>query len=296
MGGICVDIKWLQTFVIAGEHENFRIASEILYISQPTVTVQIRQLEEVLGLKLFKKAGRNIVLTEAGRKFLPHAKGILERYDQGVHEVTSWLQGYNRKLILAVSPLIASSVLPYVIHRFTKIHPNIEVDIQVIDSIKIGEFVQTGKADIGLSLIAPSHMDLIAEVLYEDPVVLVAPHDGGDFESSPPLDLQQLLESQVLITGNHPAYWDALLLELRQKYAQIRTMVVSQIHITKRFIEEGLGFSFLPKSAIRREILEGRFLEVHTNKISLPIAHTFIVTKNQTEEVLLFKNFLQSQF
>ncbi|HET7616359.1 MAG TPA: LysR family transcriptional regulator, partial [Bacillales bacterium] len=69
-----MDIRWLRTFVTAAELENFRHTSEKLYMAQPTVTVHIHHLEERLGAQLFERSGRNIILSEAGKQFLPYAR------------------------------------------------------------------------------------------------------------------------------------------------------------------------------------------------------------------------------
>lgn len=287
-----MNIRWLRTFVTAAEFENFRQTAERLYLAQPTVTVHIRHLEKDLGTQLFERTGRNIVLTKAGRYFLPHAQKIIKDYDTGMHDLISWNQGYEKKLTVSVSPLIASTFLPHIIKKFTAKHPNVEVKISVVDSGQIGEQVENRIAEIGLSRMKPFQPSLLSEVLSEDPVICVAPHDGGDMESSPPIDVEDLFETHILLTHNHPEYWDNLLTDIRLKNFKFRTMAVSQTHITKRFIEEGLGFSFLPRSSVYRELVEGRVLEVDTPAIDLPKATTYIVTKDENEEVSHFKTLL----
>ncbi|MFP3340583.1 LysR family transcriptional regulator, partial [Micrococcus sp. SIMBA_131] len=79
------------------------------------VTVHIQQLEKQIGSKLFMKSGRRVVLSEAGRQFLPHAKEMMEQYEQSLRHMNGWRQGYHHKLTLAVSPLIAATVLPSVL-------------------------------------------------------------------------------------------------------------------------------------------------------------------------------------
>lgn len=287
-----MDTQWLRTFVVAAQLENFRHASERLYIAQPTVTVHIRHLEQEVGARLFERLGRNIRLTEAGRRFLPHARKTLEHHDFGLQQLLSWRQGYEEKLTLAVSPLIAGSIMPYVIRQFTERYSKTEVIVQVVESVEIGAMVESGAADLGLSLMKPSQAILNARKLYTDPVICISPHDGGDIESSPPLDIEELCGTLLLFTYNHPVYWGELLANMRIKKLSPRTMVVSQVHVTKRFIEEGLGFSFLPKSSVRRELMEGRLLEVNVPDIELPNAATYILTRNESKTTMKFTSFL----
>jgi LysR family transcriptional regulator, repressor for citA len=288
-----MDIKWLQTFVAAARTENFRSASEMLFLSQPTVTVHIRQLEERLGIALFARKGRHVELTRAGHRFLIHAEQMLTQYTSGMEDMESWKQGYERQLKLAVSPLVAASVLPPIVRRFVAEHIHIEVVVNVEESKHIEDLVHNGEADLGLSLMPARFSSCSCQTLYEEPVLLVAAHDGKDWESSPPLDADELLSTNRLLTHNHPFYWETLLGVLHRKVPRLRTMVVSQVHITKRFIEEGLGISFLPGSAVNRELLEGRLLQVDIpDWLSLPLAGTYAVWTHPSDETELFLRFI----
>lgn len=288
-----MNINWLKTFVAAATYENFRETAEKLYLAQPTVTVHIQQLEKQIGSKLFMKSGRRVVLSEAGRQFLPHARDMMEQYEQSLRHMNGWRQGYHRKLTLAVSPLIAANVLPSVLQQFMKAYPSIEVVVKVSESNEIGGMIARNAADFGLSRMKSVLSHLKSEQIGADPIVLVVPHDGGDAETSLPLSLNDFCTQLTLLTHNHPDYWDDLLVELRSKYEGIRTMVVSQVHITKRFIEEGLGFSFLPRSSVQRELLEGRMLQVDTNEVRLPEVHTYLIYHHLSNEALKFKEFIE---
>jgi LysR family transcriptional repressor of citA len=81
--GICMELKWIETFLSAARTENFRKTANELYVSQPTVTVHIKLLEEHLGYELFSRAGRRIRITEEGRLFLPYAEEMLRTYEAG---------------------------------------------------------------------------------------------------------------------------------------------------------------------------------------------------------------------
>ncbi|WP_261132318.1 LysR family transcriptional regulator [Bacillus sp. Marseille-Q3570] len=291
-----MQIRWLQTFVIAAKYENYRVASEKLYISQPTITVHIHHLEEELGCKLFKKNGRNISLTESGKHYLPFAHAMLRSFNDGLESLSSWQQGYERKLTLAVSPLIAASILSYIVKEFMNEHPHIEVGIQVAESNEISSLVYEQKADLGISRTSAIHPGLHCVTLYEDPVITVAAHDGGDSETSPPIELHELLRHGMLLTHNHPLYWDDLISRVRMLEPTVRTMVVTQVNVAKRFIEEGIGFSFLPRSSVNRELLEGRILEIHTDALQLPIAHTYLIQKDTNEEIQQFIGFINRYY
>ncbi|WML38289.1 LysR family transcriptional regulator [Neobacillus sp. OS1-2] len=287
-----MEFQWLNTFITAAECGNFRRTAELLYISQPSVTVHIKQLEKELGILLFHRDGKKIKLTEEGIRYLLHAKKLLEVYQEGLEELNSFTQGYTKKLILGISPLIADTILPYVLKSYTKQYPEVEISVKIIESLDIEEAVLQEEVDLGLSCLTSSRPNLISELLSKDRVILVAPHDGRDAELAPPLDEEEVLTTNYLITHNHPGYWDLLCRMVKTKYPSVRMMRVSQVHITKRFIVEGLGVSFLPTSTVRRELLEGRLLEVDCHSIQMPEANTYAIMKYDHSKQREFLTFM----
>lgn len=273
-----MDLKLLHTFITAAELENFHQTAERLYLTQPTVTTHIRQLEEALGFQLFDRVGKRVRLTPAGHRFLPHARRVIETYDQAVHDMTAWWQGFDTRLQLVASPLVASSVLPGLLKRFTSDHANVEVIVLTAVSPDIGQTVASGAAQLGLSRSPSVHPDTYSAVLYEDPVLLVAAPAHASARN-----WYDLLSSQMLLTGNHPMYWDALLLSLAERQPHLRTLAVDRVDITKRMVEEGIGVSFLPQSSVIRELSEERLVSVPVADMTLPLAATYLVLPIQRQ-------------
>lgn len=272
-----MDLKLLRTFVTAAELENFHQTAERLYLAQPTVTTHIRQLEHLLGFQLFDRVGKRVRLTAAGHRFLPHARRVLATYEQAVNDMTAWWQGYDTRLQLVTSPLVATSILPGRLKEFTHENPRVEVVITTEVSSAVGHIVAAGAADVGLARMPSSHPDTSSTVLYTDPVVLVAAP-----ENAAGADWVELIGHHLLLTGNHPMYWDALLLAVSQRQPHLRTLAVDRVDITKRLLEEGLGVSFLPISSVVRELDEGRLVTVPVD-MELPTAATYLILPQQRE-------------
>ncbi len=297
-GGCRVDIRLLRTFVTAARLGSLTQAAERLFLAQPTVTVHITRLEERLGCPLFHRSRTGVALTPAGRRFLPYATRILEAHDAGIEDLNSFSQGYSRRLTIIASPMVAATALPPLLRQFTAAHPDVELSIDVRQSVEIGEALASGQGDLGLSLMVPAERSLEALALYDDPVLLVAPHDGRDWDREP-ADPEELLERCPLFTHSHPVFWDDLLLALRQAGLRLRTVRVSEMHVTKRLVEEGLGVSFLPESAVWRELVEGRIMEVPTPRLPLPRATTYLVLPREaglSPEAAGFRELLQRTF
>lgn len=285
-----MELAWIKTFVTVANTGNFKRAADVLFVSQPTVTVHIKLLEKELSVSLFDRTSRKVKLTEEGRKYLVHAHKLLSTYQEGLEDLSRFTQGYRDKLTLAISPLIADTIMPYVLKSYLKENPHVEISVNIMESANIEAAVWNENVDVGLSCLNSYETSLNSKLLYEDHVVFVVPHDGLELESAPPFEVETILHNHYILTHNHPGYWNTLYNQLKLKYPKIKTMKVSQVHITKRFIVNGLGVSFLPKSTVRREVLEGRLLEVDCPSIELPEANTYSITKYNHS---LEKNFLQ---
>lgn len=276
-----MEYQWLKTFCIAAETLNFRKASEKLVMSQPSVTVHIRLLEEHLGTTLFDRQNNRVSLSEAGRFFLPEAQQIVSSIENSVNKVFAFTQGYRRNWTIAISPLMAETILPYFLRSFMKLHPDLEINIRVEESNTIEELVETGEVNIGISALDAKQKNIESISIYEDPILFVMPVDGYDEESGPPIDVKEILQKNYLFTHHHPVFWDDLLLKLHKQVIGLRTMKVTQAHITKRFVQDGLGVSFLPHSIVRRELIEGKIMQPHFDLFELPSVSTFIIVKKK---------------
>jgi len=282
-----MDMKWLRTFIISAKYENFREASEELFLTQPAVTKHIKRLEENLNILLFERIGNKVVLTPAGHKFLSYARELITKYEQGMIDFESWKQGFNRKLVIAVAPQIASSFLPALLRQFIEKNPDIEVIINVLNSYDIGNEISGGKAEVGLSRILPVQTTIKAETVHKESVILVGPNEPG-------LNEQITLQKYRLITHNHPDYWAHLLHDIKRHYPMVKTMKVNQVEVTKRFIEEGLGVSYLPLTVVKEEIGMKKLVEIKPDRIIPTTSSTYLLTKVETEEVLIFTKFLKA--
>lgn len=276
-----MEYQWLKTFCIAAETLNFRKASEKLMLSQPSVTVHIRLLEEHLGTALFERQNNRVSLTDTGKFFLPEAEQIVDRIENSVGKVQAFAQGYRRNWSIAISPLMAETILPNVLRSFMKHHPDVEISIRIEESHHIEQLVEQGEVNIGVSALEAQRRNIQSIPIYEDPILFIMPFDEYDEETGPPIDIKDVLQQNYLFTHHHPVFWDDLLLQLNKHIVSLRTMKVTQAHITKRFIRDGLGVSFLPHSIVRRELIEGKMMQPHFDLFELPSVSTYIIVKKQ---------------
>ncbi len=286
-----IDTRTLKTFILAAEQENYRIVSEKLFITQPAVSSQIRQLEKEIGGKLFNKRGRHIKLTELGRLFHKEAKEIVAQSERSLSQISKFQQGFNKTMRIAISPLLADTILPSILRAYTKQYPHVELSIQVLESKEIDTVVEEGSVDVGLSCL-PGGPNVNCLKFHEESLSLICNHDGYDAESGPIVDAKEVLESNIILTDNHPSYWNNLKEQLKYTLSSHQFMSVTQSHIAKRFVLEGIGVSFLPQSIVNREIIEGRLMEIPVFFMELPTASMYIIYKYEHEIESEFVKFI----
>lgn len=172
-----VELHQLRYFVAVAERRHFTQAAADLAVAQPSVSKQIRKLEDELGAPLFQRARGEIALTQAGEALLPWAKRVLSDVDGARHEVRD-LAGLGRgRLSVGATPSLTTVVLPDVLARFHAEHPGIELVLHEAGSRVLLERLERGDVEVAL-VILPVHEEAFATTaLFREELVLAVPRD-----------------------------------------------------------------------------------------------------------------------
>ncbi len=239
-----LDARHLRTFIAVAERLHFRQAAERLYVSQPTVSAHVQALEREVGAALFERGRRAVRLTPAGERLLGHARRFVALEDEAMADVRAWRLRFDERLRIAASIFVAAATLPAALRRLLASRPRLQFSLRTAFSQQVVEAVGAGEADVGVSRLPPPGGDVAGRLLAAEPVVAAAPAAWGT------VGLEQALRLHPLLTHNHPGYWDRLLGRLRAAGLECQPMEVRQVDVTCRLIAEGLGLSFLPRSAV----------------------------------------------
>ena len=274
-----MDLKWLETFIVAAKTENFRIAAEKLHLSQPSITVHIHQLEQFLDVKLFMRENNRVALTKEGKQFLIEAQKMLESIESGVKQFKVTMGQIKEPIVGVMSPLLVETTLPHVLYHFGIHNPQYDLSILIEESAKIEEMIASKKAHIGISLFPSKHRQTKSELLLESPLELVVPLDEYDDETGMAIDIEQLFNEYSFFINHIPSVSDEINHQIKLYFPSMKTISISQSYIVKRFIKDGLGISFLPKMITRREMMEGRFNVIPFSHFELPTVQVFLLMK-----------------
>ena len=172
-----LNLKQLETFVTVAEKGSFTKAANALYMAQSTVSNHIQQLEESLGLVLFARdMKRNISLTPDGNRIYQFAKEILLRCSELEETI---LENKKSQLIIGASTVPTESILPELIHKFIKTHPNCRFVVKNGDSDQIQRMLTDGEISIGFVGTSDNRQEIIYEKITEDRFVMITPNTPG---------------------------------------------------------------------------------------------------------------------
>ena len=270
-----MELRHLRYFVAVAEELHFGRAAERLGISQPPLSQQIQALEDELGLRLFERSNRRVVLSEAGALFLPEARAVLTRLEQArqvARRLRRGEQGELRVGLTSSAPFTAS--IPRALRAFRQACPGVSLELTEFSSRGVADGVHDGSLQVGLLRPWPLPEDLVAQELFAEPLVAVLPAGHPAALSSEPLWLRELAHEPFLFFN--PGYGTGLYAQLLEltRAAGFSPRIEQEAREAMTLIglvATGLGVSVLPSSFSRMQI-EG----VVWRTLADPGAHTAV--------------------
>jgi LysR family cyn operon transcriptional activator len=168
-----MELRHIRYFIRAAEVLHFTHAAESLYISQPTLSTHVQQLEEELGLPLFDRIGRKVRLTEAGNVFLDQARRSMRELDLALEEIADIKGLKSGTLRLAALLIFGQEILPTWLAKFNRSYPNIRIVHKTGPSARLEEELLAGNVDLALSFVPPSSSELDYELMFTEQVYFV---------------------------------------------------------------------------------------------------------------------------
>jgi DNA-binding transcriptional LysR family regulator len=170
---MAVEIDQVRAFVAIVRGGGFTRAATVLHLSQPAVSRRLELLERELGAPLFERIRSGVILTEAGKTFLPHAEGLLACLRDGVDAVRALHQVDRGAVTLALVGTLASTTLTGCLQRFREAHPNVELRLRTALSQEVSVLVRRGDATLGLRYGADPHAEMRSVPIHDEPMVVV---------------------------------------------------------------------------------------------------------------------------
>ncbi|MDO4251163.1 MAG: LysR family transcriptional regulator [Moraxella sp.] len=198
-----VSLRQLKAFVAIAHCKSFTKAADELHLTQSSLSGLIKEMEKQIDVKLFERTTRQIHLSEAGERLLPHAVRVLGEMRLLDNEIDSLKDFHQGKVRLAVSQQLAASAIPELIYRFRHAHPNVQVTLLDCPVEKVISSVQLLEADLGIGPDYPFSNDLTASELFSSPFYLVVRPEHPLARRSQ-IQWQELADAGDLVTLQEP--------------------------------------------------------------------------------------------
>ena len=272
-----MELDHVEAFVEIVRSGGFTRASATLHLSQPAISRRLHLLESELGAPLFERSRSGVVLTDAGRTFLPHAEALLASMRDGLDAVAALHQGDRGTVTLALVGTLASTSLSERLMRFRESRPSIDLRLRTALSAEVSALVRRGDATLGLRYDSDPRRDLVSTTIYREPMVAVCsashPLARARKPSARMLGRERWLAFPSPVGRREPyaAEVDRALAACGVDTAEL--ILIDSLTAQKRMVEAGFGLALVQESSVAEELRAGtlRVLRVPRLRIAIPV-------------------------
>lgn len=252
-------LRQLTVFLTVARHLHFTRAAQELGLTQPTVSMQIRQLEENLGIALFEQIGKRTFLTEAGQELFRYGQSIHQQLGEAETALERLKGAQGGQLRLAIGRT-GKYFMPQVIAAFTLKHPDIVIDLHVTGRDDLLAQLENNARDMVVMGSAPTGESLEATPFLEDPVVVIAA-PAHPLAGKPKVSPATLATARFLMREAGSDTRELTDDFFRQQGFEPRTtMVINSNEAIKQSVQAGIGLALVPTQSVRLELEVGRLV------------------------------------
>lgn len=266
-----MELRHLRYFCAVAEELNLTRAAEKLFIAQPPLSRQIKQLEEEIGAPLFVRRPRGLELTAAGQYFLEHARQILDKVEATIGDTRRIAQHGKTVFAIGFVPSVFYGQLPLMVRRLRQ-NKNLEIVLHELKTREQVEALKSGKIDIGFGRLRIEDPDVAQELLFDEPMIAALPASHPLTNGMPTMgDLSEV----PLITfpaGPSPNFADITQNLFHARGLRVNVIQqVNDIQTALSLVASDMGFTLIPEQ-VRRLQREGiEFLPLEDDNITVPV-------------------------
>lgn len=278
-----MEIRQLEVFTKVAEWESFSEAARRLFLTQPTVSTHIRQLEEELNIKLFHRTTKHLEITNDGKRLYQYANSILSIRDKIYRE---FHDGFASEIRLGASTLPSAYLLPQLLPDFQTENPAVSFRLWQSDSLHTIEKVREGSLDLGIVGTKTQDTDCVFMPFCEDELVIATPASPYFRKMQrEDADWHLLLQEPLIMREEGSGT-----LKESTRFLEREGISVDSLHIVahmndpeaiKKTISNGMGISIISHLAVREQCEKGQLLAFHLSK-STTRRNMYLVYKKGT--------------
>lgn len=272
-----LSLRQIQVFDAVAQYESYTRAAEMLHMTQPAVSMQIKQIEADTGVALFERQGRRMQLTSAGRELTHYSRQVLHAYKDMQEALESLQQVNSGQLIVSVATT-ATYFATKLLAEFSAQHKGIDLTLDVTNREKLLFQLENFEPDFVIMGEPPAGFNLQSERLMENPLVVIAA-PSHRLASSAWYELGDVMSEQFVVREMGSGTRTAIERHLRQYGYRCQTSLEMRSNETiKHAVEAGLGLGIVSLHAIQPELDSKRLVVLNVE--SFPIRrHWHIVSR-----------------
>lgn len=241
-------LKQLRYFEALTRHGRFRLAADACAISQPALSMQIKELEEELGNDLFERSAREVKLTAFGEVFAHRARDVLRAVDELGEVARAARNPFLARMRIGIIPTVAPYLLPVIINDLNRTFDGIQIDVRETQTARLLQELLQGELDIAIVALPVSEPSLTELKLFEEDFVLVRRQED---EGKPVPERDALREMRLLLLEEGHCFREQALSFCRIGSARPReVMEGSSLSTLVQMVSAGIGITLIPEMAV----------------------------------------------
>ncbi len=279
-----MDLRHIRSFVAVYEEGSINRAAARLHCAQPSLSLQLRNLEDSLSVTLFERHARGVRPTAAALRFYEHCIAILGEVESAEQHMRDWAREIAGAVSVGLIPTVTKSVLPHVLPDYTERLPN--VDIRVVEAFSgtLTDWVVSGELDFAIVTEPPGHDGLALRALSAEPLVLVSGAKSG-FTHLAPVSLPELAPIKLVLPSQQHSLRGMLERYIRVgNIAVERLLEIDGLFGALEFVHQSDWSAILPVTTIAGDLASGKFV---VNPIVAPATMIEYYLIHQTQRPLV---------
>jgi LysR family hydrogen peroxide-inducible transcriptional activator len=247
-----VNLRDLRYLVAVADHRHFGRAAEACFVSQPTLSTQLKKLERELGVELVERNPGHILLTAAGEQVVARARVVLHEADDIVDIARRAQDPESGSLRIGLFPTLAPYLLPHVVPHLHARFPNLELLLVEEKTEVVHQRLREGDLDVGVLALPIHDEQLHTEVLFDEDFVLAVPRDHRLAATAGPVDTSVLDGEHVLLLEEGHCLREQALAVCQLAGADERSgFRATSLETLRQMVAAGVGITLLPELAVR---------------------------------------------
>ena len=277
-----MNLRDLGYFIALADHLHFGKAAAASFVSQPTLSTQIRKLEEELGVALVERAPRNVMLTPAGREVAARARRVMADIEQMREAARRSQDPEAGRVTLGLFPTLGPYLLPHVVPAIRKRFPELELLLVEEKSDELLERLQQGRLDAALLALPVGDDQLEVEFLFEEPFVLAVP-EAHPLSGRGPLSLGDLADQRLLLLADGHCLRDQALDVCHLSGASEKAgFQATSLETLRQMVAANVGVTLLPALAVKPPVARSGNIELVDFRDPAPSRRIAMVWRRST--------------